>query len=451
MILSAANTHTGQTRVQSGVLGLANVNALATSVLNTSGSDTGTLSFLASDNTYNLAGLSGNGSLDAGGKTLSIGATNQTTEFSGAMSNGALTKVGTGTLTLSGSSNFTGNVTVNAGTLKVANSDGLGTGTKEFVMQGGSRVLQLSSNVTLGNNITLRVSSNSFDGGGIYSVDGTNEIQGNVLFDTGNPGLNISSSAGSTLTVSGSLTLVATSRTLYLGGASTNDNTISGVIGETGTNVLSVIKQGAGTWVLSGSNSYTGLTTVTAGTLAVQGSLTSAVTVNAGTLSGTGSTTGAVVIGDGAGGPDAFLAPGSSPGTFTTTSTLSLLSDATFVFDLESTSGAADTVVANGVSIDSSALFSFNDLGDGSGILDGQTFTVIDNTSASPIGGTFTNLPDGASIVSNGITYTASYSGGGNGNSLVLTANPVPEPSTWVMLAAGTASLLAVRRRRRSL
>ncbi len=267
VILSAANTYTGQTRVQSGVLGLANVNALAASVLNTSGSDTGTLSFLASDNTYNLAGLSGNGSLDAGGKTLSIGATNLTTEFSGAMSNGALTKVGTGMLTLSGSSNFTGNVTVNAGTLKVANSDGLGTGTKEFVMQGGSRVLQLSNSVTLGNNITLRVASNSFDGGGINSVDGTNKIQGNVLFDTGNPALNISSGTGSTLTVSGSLTLIATSRTLFLGGASTNDNTISGVIGQTGTNALLVTKQGAGTWILSGSNSYTGLTKVDAGTL----------------------------------------------------------------------------------------------------------------------------------------------------------------------------------------
>ena len=104
-------------------------------------------------------------------------------------------------------------------------------------------------------------------------MDGINEIQGNITFTTGNPALNISSGTGSTLTLSGSLTytVAGNARTLYLGGASTNANMISGAISESGSGaVLSVIKQGTGVWILGGSNTYTGTTSVNAGTLAVR-------------------------------------------------------------------------------------------------------------------------------------------------------------------------------------
>ncbi|QJE97684.1 beta strand repeat-containing protein [Luteolibacter luteus] len=58
-------------------------------------------------------------------------------------------------------------------------------------------------------------------------------------------------------------------RTLSLSGSNPGDNTLAAAIGNAGTGVVSVVKSGAGTWVLSGSNTYTGDTTVTAGTLAV--------------------------------------------------------------------------------------------------------------------------------------------------------------------------------------
>ena len=178
-----------------------------------------------------------------------------------------LTKAGSGTLVLSGSNSFTGNVTVNAGTLKVAHSNALGSGAKTLSMQGVGRVLQLSNNITLDSSIGLVVSTNSSDGGGISSVDGDNEIAGSITFSTGNPALNISSSGGS-LNISGNVTLTTTSRTLYLGGASTSASLVSGVIGQSGTaNVLTVVKQGAGTWVLTRANTYSGPTTISSGKL----------------------------------------------------------------------------------------------------------------------------------------------------------------------------------------
>ena len=70
-------------------------------------------------------------------------------------------------------------------------------------------------------------------------------------------------------------------------------------------------KQGLGTLNLTGTNTYTGPTSVMAGTLAVNGSLTSNVTVGAaGTLGGNGIITGLVTN-------NGIIAPGNSIGTLT--------------------------------------------------------------------------------------------------------------------------------------
>jgi hypothetical protein len=47
-------------------------------------------------------------------------------------------------------------------------------------------------------------------------------------------------------------------------------------------------------------------------------------------------------------------------------------------------------------------------------------FTVIDNTSANPIGGNFSNLPDASIFISNGNNFLVNYEGG-DGNDLTLT------------------------------
>ena len=53
----------------------------------------------------------------------------------------------------------------------------------------------------------------------------------------------------------------------------------------------------------------------------------------------------------------------------------------------------------------------------------GMVMTLISNTSANPISGTFSNLPDGSIVTINGNNFQASYSGG-DGNDLTLTVVP---------------------------
>jgi hypothetical protein len=53
----------------------------------------------------------------------------------------------------------------------------------------------------------------------------------------------------------------------------------------------------------------------------------------------------------------------------------------------------------------------------------GTTFTLLSNTAATPIAGTFANLPDGSIITIHGNNLQASYEGG-DGNDLTLTVVP---------------------------
>jgi hypothetical protein len=79
-------------------------------------------------------------------------------------------------------------------------------------------------------------------------------------------------------------------------------------------------------------------------------------------------------------------------------------------------------VVANGVTISSGASFNLSGTAQGT-LTQGTLLTVIKNTAAIPISGTFSNLPDGGVISVNGNNLQASYSGG-DGNDLMLTVVP---------------------------
>jgi autotransporter-associated beta strand protein len=104
---------------------------------------------------------------------------------------------------------------------------------------------------------------------------------------------NNASSSASVLSFGGTISggSTAVSPILTLNGSNTGSNTISGTISNgAATNGVAVTKSGAGTWVLTGNNSYTGATLISNGTLnaGAAGALgsgttgTSGITINSG-------------------------------------------------------------------------------------------------------------------------------------------------------------------------
>jgi T5SS/PEP-CTERM-associated repeat protein len=77
----------------------------------------------------------------------------------------------------------------------------------------------------------------------------------------------------------------------------------------------------------------------------------------------------------------------------------------------------------------------------------GNQFTVIENRGGSPIVGTFAGVPEGGTVTASGITFAATYLGGG-GHDFVLTA--VPEPGTLALVGACAVGGVVARRKNRS-
>jgi autotransporter-associated beta strand protein len=155
-------------------------------------------------------------------------------------STGILVKQGAGTLSLGGVSTYSGNTFVNNGTVQLTTSDNrLPTGTVVNIGQSASANL------------------------GVFDLDGRNqEIAGlNSV-----PGINTSATLKNTVTNSATaatLTLSGSGTYAYGDGSTNNSGIITGAIG--------LMKTGFGTQTLGDSNTYTGNTTVNAGTFALSG------------------------------------------------------------------------------------------------------------------------------------------------------------------------------------
>ncbi len=264
--------------------------------------------------------------------------------------------------------------------------------------------------------------------GGLARVEvfGNGNLDLSTLTLSNSPSVTIGSIEGDGLVFLGDRNLTVGSNNL-----STN---FSGVIQDGGpVNTQSggsLTKIGRGKLVLRHKNTYTGGTTIKRGKLIVNNKVGSGtgsgpVQVNAGKLGGRGIISGPVNVGTGSG-SGAVLAPGLettvSPGPLTIQSALTFHSDSSYAVQLNSTTGTADKVSASGVTIEGAAQTTFTDLGS-SLLSNGTVLTVIDNTAATPIAGTFGNLADGTTFSRNGNTYRVSYEGG-DGNDLTLTVVP---------------------------
>jgi autotransporter-associated beta strand protein len=200
-------------------------------------------------------------------------------------------------------------------------------------------------------------------------------------------------------------------------GGDNTSTTFSGNLGSSGP----FEKVGAGTLTLSGTSTNGGTKSVLGGSLLVTGSIPGTFIVDAGaTLGGTGTISGPVTINAGG-----TLAPGLSPG-ITNTGDLNL--GGVLLVEIEGTTVGTQydqTNVTGTVTIAGGTLT----LAGAYAPLSGNTFVIVANDGADAVTGTFTGLPEGATIAFNGATLQVSYVGG-TGNDITLTAL-APTSTVW--------------------
>jgi len=414
------------------------------------------------------------------GTSLSVAGSTGVTTYNGVIadkqgSTGLLAKQGAGTLVLGGVNTYTGDTTIGNGTVRLdLGNDRLPTGT---VVSFGS------SGDNLG---TLDLNGRSQQVAGLVSKLGTSTAA------TKNT---VTSAVAATLDIN-----VAEGTTRSYGDGTTQN---SGVI----TGLLGLTKSGRGTQVLGDANTYSGTTTVNAGTLAVNGSITSSsavvnggllnvngtaanVTVNSGGSLGGSGKVGAIT---GAG----TVGPGNSPGLLTATS-VNPTAGTDFKFEFTAlnptytsatasgndllhltassspfaggTFGAGNiiSIYLNSSIINDSLLAGQNTSFSGGFFVDGTyglaaalspasfayytTSALLGTGSAVNYGGTDYYLLNSEIAAKTTLTDTAVASAAfstGTVAGTVLTFNAVPEPSAQSLLAFGMAALVAVRSMRR--
>jgi fibronectin-binding autotransporter adhesin len=359
--LSGANTHTGKTQILNGTLRVttlgnvgsasSNLGAQTTAANATidfgNAAVTGRLDYRGSGETtnrvVNLNGATGGGTIShegsgvlrftsdmtatgSGAKTLTLNGNGVTAgkrgEFAGVIadsSGGAttVTKADSGRWALQGTNTFTGNVNINNGFLEVTS-----------IGNTGSLTSNLGAGTTIGFGQGTANGTLEYVGAG----ETTNRIVDLKTGDTGGGRIANNGSGALVFTANTAHSGTVSAKTLFLGGTSTGfTNEFNGVINDqTGAIAVGLTKEGASTWSLGGTNTYTGATTVSAGVLAVNGSLANTTTTVAGTLQGSGTIGGSVTIQDGG-----TLAPGNSIESLGVAS-VDFLAGSTYAYELNS-------------------------------------------------------------------------------------------------------------------
>lgn len=276
IVLSGANTYTGNTTLQSGTLTLANSLALQNSTLDYQG---GTLDF-GSLTSATFGGLNGNQALaltngSSAAVALTVGGNNASTTYSAAISGaGSLTKTGTGTLALTGANTYTGGTTISGGTLQIGSGGTAGSITGNItddaaVVFNRSDAVNYTSVISGSGSLTQA-------GAGTLTLSGANTYSGGTTLNAGSIAIASASALGSGGLTFGGGTLANTAAVSLSSGVTLNsgggtlattggDLALSGVISGSGA----LTKSGSGTLTLTGANTYTSTTTISGGTLQI--------------------------------------------------------------------------------------------------------------------------------------------------------------------------------------
>lgn len=277
LTLSGTNTYTGITSILQGTLLYGASNVISTGAVTVNGS-TAVWDLNGYTDTVGQVTVAGGGQIIGSGS--SITSTSTYLMQSGTVSvvlagTGGLTKSTDGLVILSGNNTYTGATVVSGGVnsiLRITSGTALGSTAGTTTISGNTGQLsrlELAGDIVVNENVTLEArQSDGIAAAAISNYSGNNVWAGTITFTTGGSYYNLASESG-TLTITGQISggaTTGTGRYLQLFGAS--EGIISGsIINGTGGASVNVVKSGAGTWTLSGVNSYTGSTAVNAGIL----------------------------------------------------------------------------------------------------------------------------------------------------------------------------------------
>jgi len=315
LLLTGMSTYTGPTAIDAGMLqfGANDVLSDQTAVTVAGGAVLDIDTF-----TDTIGSLAGAGNVMLGTGTLSAGADNTSTTFSGIFSeSGQFIKVGTGTMTLTGANTHTGGTAINGGILSISNDVNLGDPASVLSFDGGTLLTTAGINtlrlVTInagGGTIDTNGFNSTFSGvmsgvggltkqgAGILTLTGLNTYQGGTAINGGTLSIgddaNLGDAAGPVTFMNGGILQtsagITSDRALTFnlpGGGTIDTNGFNSSFSGPVTGFGDLTKNGAGNLRLSGGlNGYTGDTTVNAGTLEVN--TDGGDTAHAGSLSGAG-------------------------------------------------------------------------------------------------------------------------------------------------------------------
>lgn len=302
------------------------------------------VNFLADQAVYRYGFAAGDVVIGAGGAF--IDSNGHTIGISAALGGpGGLTKLGAGTLTLSGANTYAGGTTISDGTL-VANTTSL----KGPVLNNAALVFNQPVDGTFSGNISGSGSLTK-DGAGALTLTGTNTYTGGTLVNGGTLVIAAPDALGSgPVTFGGGVLRFAYTGTLDRpitvdpGGFTVDTNGNSEVMPAPLIGSGPFTKAGSGNLNLTGNSPLTGPTLVQAGRLAVNGSLAnSTVTVqNNATLGGNGTIGGLIVQNGG------FAAPGNSIGTLSVAGNVAFAAGSVYQVEVNA-AGQSDRIVASGM------------------------------------------------------------------------------------------------------